>query len=398
MVTMDLAPSRRRQALGTAAVTFATLLCPVALAVAVWIAAHLVPGDDAALTAKLGAVSLVLAAGLVAVNRLLAWSASEFDLRVSERLLVSGSVFRDTFPAVDRPLTQYMTETTPARPREARNALEASRRHPALVARMLCCGLAMFVAATMTVHAGRPVVQGTTPSIATSIAAFLAVTIFAVACRDLAVGRHRSLIRPWHTTRWAPAYCPDRRATLVPTVPVLTAVLLPFLAGWWVITAPSPWTTKFALAAGVLACWEVVWASRDGAGRAGMLLAERLTAPLSRLVACAVNPAWFLTRGLAWVTGAGALAALAVASAESEAALDQVGQLGALLLGITIMLGVLLHNWRRPHAVRVISAKALMDDHLTADVERRIQSLMLGGRYLVAMLVLLAAVAATPPS
>ena len=103
MATIDLAPTRRRQALGSAAVVFAALPSLMALAGAVWVVARLVPGHDVdAVAWRLVAVSIGIAAVLVAVNRFLAWAAWEFEVRVSERLVTSGSVFRDMFPAVVR--------------------------------------------------------------------------------------------------------------------------------------------------------------------------------------------------------------------------------------------------------------------------------------------------------
>lgn len=101
---------------------------------------------------------------------------------------------------------------------------------------------------------------------------------------------------------------------------------------------------------------------------------------------------------MAWITGAGALAALAVICARPGDSLDGVEELGGLLLAAHLMIvWIVLHNWRRPTTVRVISAKELIDTCVTDAVERRIDSLIVSARSLLALLVLATMAAAATP-
>jgi D-arabinose 1-dehydrogenase-like Zn-dependent alcohol dehydrogenase len=98
-----------------------------------------------------------------------------------------------------------------------------------------------------------------------------------------------------------------------------------------------------------------------------------------------------------WVTGAGALAAMAVICARLGDSLDGVAQLGGLLFAAHMMFAWIVYNWRRPTTVRVIRAKDIIDSCVTDAVERRIDSLIVNGRFLLALLVLAAMVVAATP-
>jgi hypothetical protein len=159
-----------------------------------------------------------------------------------------------------------------------------------------------------------------------------------------------------------------------------------------VVVSSAPWTTKFAVAAGVLTCWELALQRREGSASAGMRRFERVTAPLSRLIASGVRPTWKLCRCLAWITGAAALAAMG-AYTSAPAGYEWLGELAGLLIGWYLLLAmIVLHNWRRPTTVSLVSAKEFLDVYVTEPVERRISTCISNMRYLAAFGFVVAAV------
>jgi hypothetical protein len=173
-------------------------------------------------------VSLALSGTLVLINRYAAWAASEVEIRLVQRLLAWRADLRDLFPLVERSMAQRIADPSPARIRETCNFLEASRQSPSLVTRCVGYGLAMLLEAALVGAVGWKIADPLPYSVVSLLAAGFGAVVFAVACADLAVGRNRHLRRPWQTTRWTHAYQPERLPMIVPTVPVLLMVAVPY--------------------------------------------------------------------------------------------------------------------------------------------------------------------------
>lgn len=373
------------------------LAAPLSLAVVfigVWMTSRPAVGDgfDAAIL-KIAAISLGLSAAMVAVNRYAAWAASQLEFKVTQRLVAWGGDMRDMFPSVDRSMAERIGRTLPARIRETADFLEASRQRPSSTTRAVCCAFAAFIQAGAIArlgwHLGEP-----SPSAVALLAAALALVVFVVTCLDLGVGRRRCLVRPWETTLWARAYQPERRTTVVPATPLLILVLGPYALAGCVWTAPAPWTLKFGVTAGVLTCWDLVWQRREAWSSKGMRLAERVTMPISMVIARALSPVWLLCRCIAWLSGLAALAGLAIYSAAPDGTFGWAGGLGiSCLLLYIVLASMILQNWRRPTTVVVARAQEINDNYVTDAVARRIDSLLVRGRFLAVLGMIAAAVA-----
>jgi hypothetical protein len=72
---------------------------------------------------RLAAVSLALSVVLVVVNRYAAWTASELEIRIVQRILSWQGDLRDVFPRVERSIAERLADAQPAHLRETRNLL-----------------------------------------------------------------------------------------------------------------------------------------------------------------------------------------------------------------------------------------------------------------------------------